>query len=250
MINQIFKNIPPVTKNLIIINVLVFIAMLLLKNMGINLNDIFGLYYFESIQFKPFQIATTMFSHANLGHIFFNMFALLMFGSQIERTWGAKRYLILYFAAGLGASFLHEFANWYEVHKLLSDFSVSDIESVKYMINSEGVETIQQGKNYADPILGKLNLIFNIPAVGASGAIYGLLVAFGMLFPNTELMLIFFPVPIKAKYFIPILIVGEFFMGTQDFQWDNTAHFAHLGGALIGLILVKYWQNQDKKNMY
>jgi membrane associated rhomboid family serine protease len=250
MLSQIFKNIPSVTKNLIIINVLVFIAMLLFRNTGFDLNKLFGLYFYESAQFKPFQIATTMFSHANFGHIFFNMFALFMFGSQLERVWGAKRYLFFYFAAGIGASMLHEAASGYEVHKLLSDFSASEADSIKYMINTEGYESLQLGKNFIDPILGKLNMIFNIPAVGASGAIYGLLVAFGMLFPNTELMLIFFPVPVKAKYFIPVLILIEFFMGTQDFQWDNTAHFAHLGGALIGFILVKYWQKTDKNNFY
>lgn len=250
MLKQLFNNIPIVTKNLIIINVLVFIGMLLLQNMGYSLNQLFGLYYIESDQFMPFQLVTTMFSHASFGHIFFNMFALFLFGSQLERVWGPKRYLIFYFVAGLGASFLHEFASWYEVHKLLGDYSISDAESIKYMINTDGFESIQQGKNFVDTMLAKLNLVFNIPAVGASGAIYGLLVGFGMLFPNTELMLLFFPVPVKAKYFIPILILIEFFMGTQDFQWDNTAHFAHLGGALIGFILVKYWQKTDHKNMY
>ncbi len=217
------RGISEVVKNLLIINGIVFFATLLNPDWIQRL----GLYYFSSEKFKPYQIVTHLFTHGGMAHIFFNMFALWMFGSVLERIWGPKRFLIFYLITGLGAAFLHELVNTIIVFK----------ETGGIMLLKNQVVTEQ------------LASIYYVPVVGASGAIYGLLAAFGVLFPNTKLMLIFPPIPLKAKYFIPILIVLEFFLGTQNFRWDNIAHFAHLGGALFGFILVKIW-NKDRNSFY
>lgn len=206
---------PEVVKNLLIINGLVFLLTFLYPEWTHRL----GLYYFSSEKFQPYQIITHMFTHGGTFHLLFNMFALWMFGSALERIWGPKRFLAFYLITGLGAMFLHQAVNALQVYQ-----ETGSIVLEKY-----------------DLISRKLQMIYHIPMVGASGAIYGLLVGFGVLFPNTQLMLLFPPIPIKAKYFIPILIAVEFFMGARMGQMSNIAHFAHLGGALFGFLLVKYW---------
>lgn len=251
---NLFRNMPGVTKNLLILNVILWLGAMLLNSRGIDLNYILGMHYFQSASFEPYQIITSMFMHSNhgIGHIFFNMFALIMFGSALERIWGAKRFLIFYFVTGVGAALLHSFVQYIEVQSVLEQLVVYTGETKGQIIqtlNSEGLEALQMGKNYVDPLYGQANMMFHGNVVGASGAIYGLLLAFGMLFPNTELMLIFFPVPIKAKYFIPGLMALEIFLGFQNYAWDNIAHFAHLGGALFGFILVMIWK-RNRNNFY
>jgi membrane associated rhomboid family serine protease len=236
---------PPVVKNLLLINVLFFIATWA-SMANVDLRFVLGLYNFSSAQFEPYQLVTHMFMHGNFAHILFNMFALIMFGSVLERIWGPKRFFIYYLITGFGAVILHSLASYLELNQLRRGIDVEVYNTIRE-IGFE--ETILQGKNFADPLLSKINTLLNAPMMGASGAIFGLLVGFGMLFPNTELMLIFLPIPIKAKYFIPILIVIEFFLGLGDYEWDNVAHFAHLGGALFGFILVKIWQN-NRSNFY
>jgi rhomboid-like protein len=221
-------NIPPVVKNLLIINVIFFAATYLFKQQ-INLEEYLSVFYFDSPYFKIWQPITYMFMHGSVAHIFFNMFALYSFGSVLEAHWGGKRFINFYLITGLGALALQWGVQAFEVYQLtgsvfnnLATLNVSDAMEVK---------TLQQ--------------IYFGPMVGASGAIFGLLVAFAMLYPNLEMYIMFIPVPVKAKYIIPVYIVIELFLGVARFEGDSIAHFAHLGGALIGFILVKLWKNKN-----
>lgn len=234
--------IPAVTKNLLIINGLFFLAKMVLPSSGIDLDSYLAAYYPESVNFKPWQIITHMFMHADFSHILFNMFALWMFGSTVEHTLGAKKFLILYFAAGLGSFVLFNFTNYLQVENLktiveASGVNIQDlIQNVtdpEYRVNTTNIEATRELAAY-----------YNTPMVGASGAIYGILVAFGVLYPNAKLALIFLPIPVKAKYFIPVLIALEFFMAIQNYAWNPIAHFAHIGGAIIGFILVRSWKKK------
>jgi membrane associated rhomboid family serine protease len=244
MLEQIWRNIPPVVKNLLLINLMMFVALLIFQARGTDLNEELGLYNVASSEFRPFQIITHMFMHGNFVHIFFNMFALISFGAILERLWGPKRFLLFYLITGIGAVVLYSITNYVEYSQLVASMNPEEVDFVK----ENGLELINSGRNWFGD-MGKLNANLFTPMVGASGAIYGLLVAFGMLFPNTEMMLIFLPVPIKAKYFIPILIALALFGGFSDSEGDNVAHFAHLGGALFGFILVKFW-NKNRNNFY
>lgn len=227
MLEHLWRNIPPVVKNLLIINLLVFVAMFIFMGTENDLRVHFSMFYFDSPLFRPMQTVTHMFMHANIMHIFFNMFALLSFGSLLERIWGPKRFLTFYFITGLGAVLLHQFAMMYEVY--------------------DATGAVRVYANGGVPSIERVIDIYTTPSVGASGAIYGIIIAFGMLFPNTELMLLFFPVPIKAKYLIPFMVLLELYLGVNKFEWDNIAHFAHLGGALFGFILVKLWTKNRNK---
>ena len=240
-----FSNIPPVVKNLLIINVLVFITAWILMSRGINLGSILGMYYPASEKFMLHQTITYMFMHSMDGitHIFFNMFALWMFGRILESVWGPRRFFIYYFATGVGAILIHTLVNFIEYQSLTSHMSPEMIEYVK----QEGPKIWNEGKNFSDAFAGKLNILLNTPTVGASGAVFGILLAFGMLFPNTELYLMFIPVPIKAKYFVIGYGLIELFLGIKG--GGNVAHFAHLGGMLFGFILIKYW-NKTKNTFY
>ena len=237
------SNIPLVVKNLLIINILLYLATTMID--GIDLYDLLGLHHWKSEKFFPHQFVTHMFMHGGITHLLFNMFGLWMFGAVLENVWGSKRFLIFYMIAGLGAALIQMIAQTIHLNVILPDPDPQLME----MLLTEGRNLLDTNRNYVDPVLGKANLILNMGMVGASGAIYGVLVAFGMLFPNTKLMLIFLPVPIKAKYFIPILVGIDLFLGIGDFSWDPVAHFAHLGGALFGFIIVKYW-NKNSDNFY
>jgi membrane associated rhomboid family serine protease len=238
------NTIPPVVKNLIIINALMLFATYILEMKGINLSRILGLYYVQSPDFRPYQLVTHMFMHGGLMHLVFNMFALWMFGRVLESVWGPKRFFIYYFVTGLGAATLHSFVNYMEFQYIAGKMSPENVQ----MVLSQGTEIFNQGKNFIDPMAAKLNLILNVPTVGASGAVFGILLGFGMLFPNTELMLLFPPIPIKAKYFVAGYGAIELFSGIAN-PGDNIAHFAHLGGMLFGFILIKYW-NKQTTNFY
>jgi membrane associated rhomboid family serine protease len=241
VIQNLLRNLPLVTKNLLIINILMGVVSLVYAGDNyFGLNGILGLHYPGSISFSPFQIITHMFMHGGISHIFFNMFALIMFGSALEQIWGPKRFLIFYLLTGLGAVALHLGAMHLEVLSILSDYSAAEAQSITEQINNLWAT----GKVPTADELQRITGIFVTPTVGASGAIFGLLVGYGVLYPNRELMLIFLPFPIKAKYFIPGLILIELFMGVGNYEFDNIAHFAHLGGALIGFIIVKWWQKK------
>ncbi len=241
------QNIQPITKNLIIINVLFFLATFVFRTKGVDLSVILGAFYPESPNFKPWQVLTYMFMHADFTHILFNMFSLWMFGSVVEQTFGPKKFLILYFLAGFGGFILFNFVNYFQ------------IQDLKETIQSQGIglEQIYEGAKLSLQRSYHTNAVIEssqdatalikdyiTPMVGASGAIYGLLLAFAVLYPNEKLMLIFLPVPIKAKYFIPIMVLIEFYMGYKNV--GNIAHFGHLGGGLIGFLLARSW----KKNLY
>jgi membrane associated rhomboid family serine protease len=240
MINTRLSDIPPVVKNLVIINVLMFLAKFALDGaFGIDLDRVLGLFFFKSTQFQPFQIVTHMFMHGSVMHLAFNMFALWMFGRIIESVWGAKRFFIYYFATGLGAAFLQMLVTYIRFTVMSSKLPQ---ESVDMVIN-EGYQILMNGQNYSNPLLGKLNLLTNIVTIGASGAVFGVVLAFGMLFPNTQLMLLFPPIPIKAKYAAVLMLA----LGVMlDFR-GNVAHFAHLGGMIFGYILIKYWNKKGNK---
>lgn len=223
---QGFSILPPVIKNLIIINGLAFLLLMVWQ--GANLNWILGMFPFQSENFQPYQIVTHMFMHGGLGHIFFNMFALWMFGSPLENVWGPKRFLIFYLVTGLGAALCLQIWNTVEIYQLQQ--AIADGGSVAY-------EAAQM-----------LKLKLSTPTVGASGAVFGVLLGFGMLFPNT-LIYIYFLFPVKAKYFVIFYGALELYMGIANNPGDNIAHFAHLGGMLIGFILIKIWQ-RDRRHFY
>lgn len=231
-----FANMPPVVKNLLIINGLFFLASAAMP----ELNHLFGAYYWDSPYFKPWQIITHMFMHANFAHIFFNMFALWMFGTAIERIWGPKRFLVYYLITGFGAFVLHYAVVAWQVHGIIEQLGPEAVSTIK----EQGIKLWADGRNYTDPLWGQLNIFYNVPVVGASGAVFGILLAFGMMYPNVKLMLLFFPVPIKAKYFVIGYGLIELFSGIANRPGDNVAHFAHLGGMLFGYLLIKYWQNK------
>lgn len=237
-----FNQLTPVVKNLIIINVLMYLACAVIP----GLHELAAGYYYKSTLFRPWQILTHMFTHAslrsgNIMHIFFNMYALFLFGSAIERVWGAKRFLTYYLLTGLGAFFLHEFINHLEIQRLIASM---DPEAVRYVFEN-GVEVISNGKEFRVDEMNQLNYALNIGVVGASGCVFGVLLAFGMLFPNTELMLLFPPIPLKAKWLVIIYGALELFLALQNNPGDNVAHYAHIGGMLFGYLLLKYWQKRD-----
>ena len=220
-----FSNIPPVVKNLLIINIIFFIATAIFESKGISLVKMLGVYYFDSPNFKIWQIISYMFMHGGFAHILFNMFALFTFGSSLEGIMGSKRFLNFYLITGLGALALQMLVQAMEIYGITGGITIDP--STYRSENTRAIET--------------LSSIYYGPMVGASGAIFGLLIAFGMLFPNAELFIIFIPVPVKAKYIIPVYILLELFLGVAQFSGDSVAHFAHLGGALFGFILVKAW---------
>jgi len=235
-------NTPPVVKNLIIINVVMLLGLFFFQQfLHINLNAILGLYYIQSPLFKPWQIVTHMFMHGGIAHIFFNMWALWIFGKTLESVWGSKRFLIYYLVTGLGAAFFHTLVNYIqfgpEVAALKSAYSVDRINMALLQ------EILQPGNPYFN--LGKQLMV---PTVGASGAVYGVLLAFGMLFPNTPLFIIPIPFPIKAKWLVIGFGALELYLGITG-TGGNIAHFAHLGGMLFGFILIKYW-NRFTHNFY
>ncbi|WP_199118670.1 rhomboid family intramembrane serine protease [Pedobacter sp. ASV28] len=223
-------NIPPVVKNLLIINGIFFFASWIFTQQGKHLEEYLAVFYFDSPFFRIWQPITYMFMHAGFAHIFFNMFALFMFGGVLEQRWGAKKFINFYLITGLGALALQWAVQAFEVYQITGAV-VNDLSTLR-VNNLEHLNTLRS--------------IYNGPMVGASGAIFGLLVAFGMLYPNVELMIMFIPVPIKAKYIIPVYIVIELFLGVARFSGDSVAHFAHLGGALIGFILVKLWKDKNR----
>mgnify|MGYP006077028269 CR=1 FL=1 len=224
-----FSELPEVVKNLLIINGLFFLATISLDNFGLDLVKIFGLHQFQSPDFRPHQIVSHLFMHGDFTHLFFNMFALWMFGKILENVWGAKRFLTFYIVTGIGAAF---------VHLLISQYQILSISNqIPEMVNL----AIEGRYNPSIPISKKLTQLIITPTVGASGAVFGLLLAFGMLFPNT-LLYIYFAIPIKAKYFVLAYGILELYSGISNNPADNVAHFAHLGGMIFGYFLIKYWR--------
>ena len=270
---------PPVVKNLLIINGLMFLASLTFESsIGLDLNDLLGLHYFQSEKFNIFQIVSYMFMHGSISHIFFNMFAVWMFGSAIENVWGSKRFLIYYLLTGFGAAIIHYITIYIDMAPI-----ISQMEAIIYSPNADaiiGFANAHPWGNYIDSIrypqiyeetlefynntLQTLNTnpndsgalrdasvffqdylrhYLNLPnVIGASGSLFGILLAFGMMFPNMKLYMIFIPIPIKAKYLMIGYGAMELFSAIQDNPGDNVAHFAHIGGMLFGFIIIKFWE--------
>jgi membrane associated rhomboid family serine protease len=219
-----FSNIPSVTKNVIIISALAWLACLVLPSVGLHPIKLLGLHFPGTPDFNLFQPVTYMFLHdtSSIGHLFFNMFAVFMFGSTIESTWGQKRFLTFYIVTGVGAGIVQEIV-W------LITLNVNPLDILRYPPEA-----------FSD-----LNELITI---GASGAVFGILLAFGMLFPNVSLYIMFIPVPIKAKFVVLGYGLIELLLGISASAHDNVAHWAHLGGMLFGFFLIKYWKTKDQQN--
>ena len=220
------NNLPLITKNLLIINVLCYFGIIVARRYGLDLDSVLGLHFFLASDFKLYQLFTDMFMHANLEHIFFNMFAVWMFGRTLEMVFGSKRFLTYYLACGIGAGIVQE----------VIQYVFYATELVRYDSVNIGVEIV--------PMAEYLNLM---TTVGASGAVYGILLAFGMLFPNSQMFVFPLPFPIKAKFFVIGYAVIELFLGLGQ-TGDGVAHFAHLGGMIFGFLLIMYWRKKSKNN--
>ncbi|MEK6615956.1 MAG: rhomboid family intramembrane serine protease [Bacteroidota bacterium] len=266
-----FNVLPPVVKNLLIINGIFYLATVLFElKMNIDLEGILGLHYFFSDAFRPYQLVTYMFMHGSFGHIFFNMFALWMFGNTLENIWGAKKFLIYFIVTGIGAALLHYTVHYFEIQptlNMLNDYIINqDISNFEKMFQplmqkihatSKMENLINQYNSIADNLPEKIQVsvelvkqykieFLNAPVVvGASGSVFGLLLAFGMMFPNSMIYM-YFLFPIKAKWFVIFYGAIELFGAVNPSQGDNIAHYAHLGGMLFGFILIKYWDKNRK----
>lgn len=236
-----FRDLPPVTKNLLIINVLIFVVMAIVGRDSV-ISQYCGLHYFTSPYFNPAQLITYMFIHGGFTHLFFNMFALYMFGPSIEWAFGSKRFLFYYISVGIGAALVQEGVFAVMLHKYYNMFSGAEMEE----IIEQGAILLKSGRTFADPYLGEINALANGATVGASGAIYGILLAFGMLWPNRELMLLIPPMPIKAKWLVIGYGVLELLLGISGHA-SNVAHFCHLGGMLFGLLIILYWKRHYRR---
>lgn len=233
-------------KHLIIINAILFIVP---QFLNLDLGQFFALYFPQNPHFGFWQYLTHMFMHGSFMHIAFNMYALWAFGTPLEQIWGKNKFLFFYFSAGLGAGAIYTLVNYYQFNGFYeqlvsSGLSTSDIQAVLDTGSYNNALVSLSNKE-----MSQFYSLYHTPAVGASGAVYGVLVAFGMLFPNAKLALIFFPVPIAAKYFIPLMLLGDLFFGVTKYSVGNVAHFAHIGGAIIGFLIAFYWKkNQFKMN--
>ena len=275
---QGFSILPTAVKNILIINGLFFLATIATQRFGINMYDLFGLHFYESELFHPYQFITYMFMHGNFGHLFFNMFALWMFGSAIENYWGSKRFLLYYFITGIGAAIAHyAIVAWDLIPTLhyldacIADPTLANIQALaqhhQFAFNgtdSELVNGFNEFKRYAIQLESGINIaeakaaineyliqyreyyVSQPTIVGASGSVFGLLLAFGMMFPNSLIYLYFF-IPIKAKWFVIGYGALELFYGISGTS-DGVAHFAHLGGMLFGLLLILYWKKKAKQD--
>lgn len=244
MLQRLFQNMPPVTKNLLILNVLFWAVMALVPSIDTRLTQWCALHYFTSPGFNVAQLFTYMFLHANFTHLFFNMFMLVMFGGIIERSMGSARFLFYYVSCGLFAALIQ--MGVYAV-MLSQYYDMYTHEDMQLIIN-KGWEILQDGMTYTDPTWARINSLVNGPMVGASGAIYGVLLAFGMLYPNQPLYLMFIPIPIKAKWIVVGSGALELLLGISNNAADNVAHFAHLGGMIAGVLLILYWKKKGVFN--
>lgn len=226
-----FQTVPTIIKNLIIINALVFFAQQVFGNVGpFGMENLLALHDVHSVYFRPHQIVTHMFMHGSLAHLLFNMLALWMFGSVLENLWGPKRFLIFYMLCGLGAALLHLGVLYMEMQEVMAIFNQLPAARQEELLYSPTFKV-------------------NTPTVGASGAVFGCLAAFGYLFPNSMIYVYFF-LPIKAKWFVIIYAALELWLGISNSAGDNVAHWAHLGGALVGFLLVLYWNKRNRKHFY
>ena len=235
MANNFLDNITITVKVLLAINVAMFAITYFMPEMGQTL----ALHYYKSPLFRPYQLLSHFFMHGSIAHIAFNMYALIMFGSAVERVIGVKKFLVLYFLSAIGAFLLHMAV----VHYQLLDIRPDVLE----LVMTDGAELISRNFNYTEEPYKYFNAKFNGPMLGASGAIMGLLAAFGVMYPNVRLSILFLPIFFKAKYFLPFVMVIELYLGVKEFSWDFIAHFAHIGGAIIGFVLMMTWKKNSVK---
>lgn len=252
-----FQILPTVIKNLLIINGLFFLAQYTVGNQGqglINMDDLLALHTWQSTLFKPWQFITHLFMHGSVEHILMNMFALWMFGSILENLWGPTRFLIFYLASGLGAALFHMLVLYFENQSMISAYNAINPVSADYAMQLQYF--IEKFNPVGRPLPldiqtanGIINARLNEGTIGASGAVFGCLAAFGYLFPNTYIYLYFF-LPIKAKWFVLGYAAIELFSAVKNSAGDNVAHIAHLGGALVGILLVYFWNKSNRKNFF
>ena len=234
------NNLPQVTKNLLILNILFFAASWFLGAQDINLISKFGAHYVNSPLFEPFQVVTHFFMHANFIHIFFNMWIFIMLGGYLEKIWGPKRFFIFYILCALGAFALFNVIGVYEIEALKTQIidqghSIREINRLESFTNNE--------------LINQYLVMINTPMVGASGAIFGVMAAFAILFPNTEFRL-YFAIPIKAKWFVGAYFLFEVYQSYLNESGDSTAHLAHVGGAVVGAIIVLFWRKKDRNKFW
>ena len=246
-------------KVLIIVCVIFFVITFFVPGAQTFMFETFALYFPGQENFRLWQFVSNIFMHGGFAHIFFNMYALWAFGSPLEQMWGKNRFLVFFFLAGIGAAIIYTLVNYYQFNTLYDDMITAGLsrEAIDTFLQTsrEDITAVLQTGRYnmaglTEEKLTDFYQLFNTPVVGASGAIYGVLVAFGILFPNAKLFLIFLPIPIAAKYFIPVLIALDLFSGVTGFSifGGGVAHFGHVGGAIIGLLLMLYWRKKPTRN--
>jgi len=243
------RSIPKIIIHLITINVIFFVGTQFSYDLSY---DLLSLHYFENDKFIVHQVFSHMFMHGSIGHLFFNMFALWMFGSPLIQMWGNNKFLFFYFSSGIGAAIIQSLAYYFNVNSVTNDLlanglTADDIQNllISGSYNTGIIEFVSEKR------LSSMYYDFNSVMVGASGAIYGIVVAFAFLFPNSKLMLLIPPIPIKAKYLVPLLILGDVFFGFTSASIGNIAHFAHIGGAITGFLMMWYWKrNQFNRNRW
>lgn len=238
-----FTILPEIIKTLIAINLTFFVATIVINNVfGVSMEEYLGLYLPISDNFSPIQVVTHIFMHSryNYMHILINMFMLWMFGSRLENMWGGKRFLVFYLITGFGGALLHWFASYIEFSWVASELS----PNLLAMIKNEGNDILMSGRNFTNTAAAKANLLLNRPTIGASGAVYGVMMAFAMMFPYERIYL-YFLFPIQIRYFVMAIIVIELLSGVSA-NGGTIAHFAHLGGMLFGYILIKYWRKKNE----
>lgn len=272
-------SITPAVKNLLIINVLVFFAANVFEeSLGIDFNKTFGLHYYLADSFGVWQFVTFMFLHSGFSHVFFNMFAVYMFGRIIEQVWGTQKFLIYYFVTGIGSGIIQEVALYFDINPFIEAvdnlLSETTLENLQNFFYNEGAAFSSESAVALKSFITEYNSLCNTDlesatslarkflieyqamfieahvTIGASGAVFGVLLAFGMLFPNMVIMLLFPPIPIKAKYFVMAYGLIELFQGIANFSYDNVAHWAHLGGMLFGFFLIRHWRQGGNQSYY
>lgn len=255
------NNIPQVTKNILLLNILFFVLKFFFNSQGIDLDRILGAYYVNSPLFEPYQVITHFFMHGDLMHIFLNMWLFVMLGTFLEQLWGPKRFFIFYIASALGAFALYNIIGMYQIYEMKqslsgfldvhildniirSSYSIVDLE---HNVN-QYLMTLNSGEVNVS-MISKYISFANTPLVGASGAVFGIMAAFAILFPNTEFML-YFAIPVKAKFLVGAYFLWELYKSFNGTPGDNVAHLAHVGGAIVGAIIILYWRKTDKKHFW
>lgn len=250
------RNTPPVVLNLIIINLIIWVASVTLSNKtAVNLTDLLGMHYFMSEKFRLYQLFTYMFLHdtSSIWHLFCNMFGVYMFGCALEQVWGSRKFLFYYMVSGVGAAIVQQLCWMIDYWSLTEAMNAAIAQGSAEMLGGVEAELRHYFRFGAlDSLTGydvarMKNMLLDLPTtIGASGALFGVLLAFGWLFPDVKMFLLFVPIPIPARIFVGIYAVAELFLGIADFRFDSVAHFAHLGGMIFGLLLLLYWRKKGK----